>query len=300
MTSMQSSTRFIPLCVAALGVLATGAGAQQAMRLADDQGFEIPSILLERRVDRPDQSPPGLETVTLEELGQWRAAGVDPSWISRRVELPEFDPSLRRLTQNDHPIYIESRATHYTDPRGFELSDSLRFSVGRTTELRDGNISGSQGAIGGVGDDHLPSVAQSEGEYDIYDLSLEWDAMTAGPVTLSLLSGIKAIDANIGKRVSKGDGIEIDSEHRVAALPMVGSGVRWKISNDLSFSGAALTHAIESGDTLIDLNASTDLRISTNVAFVAGYRIIRSTFDVGAVNTELRQEGLFARLEIKF
>lgn len=286
-----------------VATLASGTMAQQAIRFMDDHGSEIPFKLLERPAAKATEpEPPAqLDPMTIAELSELRAAGVDPSWIVRRFEIPGFDPTMRRFTQNDHPLAVESWATHYTDGRGFALNDSLRFSVGRTTALRDGDIAGSQGALGdNSGTDHLASVTQSEGEYDIYDFSLEWDAMSAGPLTLSLLSGFKAIEANIGKRVSTGEGMEIDSEHRVTAMPMVGSGLRWKISDDLSFSGAALTLPIDSGDTLIDFNASTDLRISRNVAFVAGYRIIRSTFDVGDISTELHQEGLFARLEIKF
>ena len=61
-----------------------------------------------------------------------------------------------------------------------------------------------------------------------------------------------------------------------------------------------MSHPIESGDALFDFNAATSLRITRNIGLVAGYRIIRSTFDVGNVSTELTQEGLFARLQISF
>ena len=134
----------------------------------------------------------------------------------------------------------------------------------------------------------------------MYDLSLEWDAISAGPVTISLMSGLKAIEANIGKRVTTNNDTTIEQVNRFTALPMIGSGVRWQINNDLSFSGTALTLPVETGDTLVDFNASTDLRLSKNVGLSAGYRIIRSSFEVGSVNTDVSQEGLFARLQIKF
>lgn len=279
---------------------AQGQGAVEPVDPARDGEYVIPDLLLDRTPLERFESSPTVTPITIDELSSLRAAGADPSWIAQRYDLPSFDPNLRRLTQGDDPLLVESWATHNTSGRGVELASALRFSVGRTTELRDGNISGSQGGIGGGGDDHVASYAQSEGEYDIYDLSLEWDAISAGPVTLSVLSGIKAIEANIGKRVSKAEGTVIESAHRVTAMPMVGSGIRWRINEALSFSGAAITHPIESGDALIDFNASTDLRISQNVGFVAGYRIIRSSFDVDSIETEVEQEGLFARLEIKF
>lgn len=285
-------------------IMCSSAVAQQAMTLEGD--FVIPEMLLKDLAVGTTQSRSTLKRITLMQLSEMRTAGIDPSWIANRFEIPGFDPgyetSLRRYTQNDHPIAIESWATHYTDQRGVRLNDSLSFSVGRTTELRDGNISGSAGTLDNehADDDHVSSLTQSEGEYDIYDLSLEWEAMSAGPVTLSVLSGLKAIEANIGKRVTKDGDTTIDTVNRFAAMPMIGSGVRWKVNDSLSFSGAALTLPIDTGDAFVDFNASTDLRISSNIGFFAGYRIIRSSFGVGSVDTEVNQEGLFARLEISF
>jgi hypothetical protein len=274
--------------------------SQQSVVVSDYDGTPLPSMLLSRDAFQyEDQTTPLLRTLSAEEWTELRASGIDPSWISQSYALPSFDPNLHRATQEDHPIYVESWATHNSNGRGLRLDDDLRFKVGRTTDLSDGNISGSQGALGG--DDQVASITQSEGEYDLYDLSLEWDAIRTGDVEFSVLSGLKAIEANIAKRVKYASGdTQIDSEHRVTLMPMVGSGVRWQISDDLSISGSAITHPIESGDALIDFNAATDLRISRNVGFVAGYRIIRSSFGVGNVDAELTQEGLFARLQISF
>lgn len=293
--------RSMQLIILGLPIAATCsfASAQQAINISDE--FPITSILLMTNQDDDDKHESQLKALTLDELSLMRASGVDPSWINNRILLPEFDPSQHRITQGDHPLTVESWATHYTNPHGVQLNDSVRFAVGRSTELRDGNISGNEGTLDSTsGRDHIPSLAQSEGEYDIYDISLEWDAFKAGPVTLSLLSGLKAIEANIGKRITKNGDTSIDSVHRFTALPMVGSGIRWQISDNLSFSGAALTHPVETGDALMDFNASTDLRISNNIGLITGYRIIRSSFDVGTVRTDLTQEGLFARLEISF
>ena len=299
------------------------ANAQQAIDVNDD--FALPDLILDQVNDqRADQiadqivdqiigpysgslsnthtaRSSSLETISIEQLSIMRSTGIDPSWISDRLEIPEFDLTLHRLTQGDHPFTIESWATGLTDHRGMQINDSLIFSVGRTTALRDGNIAGNAGTLNtDTSGEHVPSLAQAEGEYDIYDIALEWEAIKAGPVTFSLLSGIKAIEANIGKPVTINGDTTTDIERRFAALPMVGSGIHWQISENFSFSGAALTLPIETGDALIDFNASTDLRISSNIGFVTGYRIIRTSFDVGSVSSDLTQEGLFARLEISF
>ena len=284
--------------------------AQQAISIDDD--FVLTDIIFDTQPVERRRGAGTLEPITHQQLGELRSHGIDPSWIasssSSDFELPRFDPRTQhdqRLTQNDHPIYIESWVTRHQSDRGVRLNDSLSFSVGRTTELRDGNISGSAGTLKGNGQDdnsgeRISSLTQDEGEYDVYDLSLEWDAINAGPVTISVLSGLKAIEANIGKRVTVNGDTRMDTTHRFAALPMVGSGVRWEISDALSFSSAALTHPIETGDALIDFNASTDLRISNNIDFSAGYRIIRSSFEVGSIDTDVHQEGLFARIQIDF
>lgn len=293
--------------ISVLGMLAwcvAPASAQHAADLSGQLDRVFPSINLldQDSLDFDKNLEPLFEPWSAEELAALRASGVDTSWIAKSFAIPQFNPTLRRVTQSDHPLTIESWAVHHNEDRGIAISDTLRFNVGRTTDLSDGNIAGSSGGFGGSGNaDHIASIAQSEGEYDLYDLALQWDAVEAGPVRLSLLSGVKAIESNIAKRVKDAAGnSSIDSEHRVTALPMVGSGVSWQISDDFSFRGSATTHPIESGDALIDFNAATNLRITRNIGFVAGYRIIRSTFDVGDVSTELTQEGLFARLQISF
>lgn len=284
--------------------LAGPALAQQSITdTIDDDALWVPSMMLaDGSYFKDTFSRDRLVPISAEQLTEFRSSGVDPSWIDARFELPSFEPTLRRVTQSDHPVYVESWATHHSsDTPVLRLDDSLSFNVGRTTALRDGNIAGSAGGLGNSGNDHVASVTQSEGEYDLYDLSLAWNALKTDDVSFSFLSGLKAIDANIAKRVKgAGGSTSIDSEHRAVLMPMVGSGVRWNVSEDFAITGSALTHPIESGDALIDFNAATDLRITRNVDFTAGYRIIRSNFDVGSVNTELTQEGLFARLQIRF
>ncbi len=283
-----------------LMALCSSSYAQQAIGL--DDTFVPSSPLLTHPISILEKTYPPLNHFSLLELNEFRVVGFDPSWIISEPDLPSFDPQFhRRTAQGDYPMMVESWATQYTGAQGMQLNDSVRFSVGRTTELRDGNISGNTGILStGNSNEHISSLTQSEGEYDVYDLALEWEAINAGPVTLSVLSGLKAIEANIGKRITKGNDTTIERVNRVAAVPMIGSGLHWQINNTVSFSGAALTHPTQAGNALIDFNASTDLKLSTNVMFSAGYRILRSSFEVGSVDTDIDQEGLFARIEISF
>lgn len=287
-----------------LASIATGAQqtwAQQALDPNDSYTLPLPSMLIDLgEIEADVRSRFNSFSLTPEDISAMRASGIDPSWIAYRSDIPEFSPTLGRTSQGLDPLFVEAWADHHSDRRGLALSDTLRFKVGRTTDLSDGNISGSNGALGNNAN-NVASITQSEGEYDIYDLSLQWDALETGSVKLTLLSGLKAIEADIAKRVQDSSGnTSIDTANRVAAIPMVGSGVSWQITDDFSIRGSALTHPVETGDTLIDFNAATDLRISRNIAFVAGYRIIRSNFEVGGIDTDITQEGLFARLQISF
>ncbi len=284
--------------------LAHAQHASPTMNLEGD--FVLPASGVDYPISMFEKSDPLMDRFSLIELNEFRVAGFDLAWIADPFVLPRFNPQLHhRVLQADdllmRPVTIESLTTQYADAQGMQLNDSVRFSVGRTTELRDGNISGNAGVLNtGAANEHISSLTQSEGEYDVYDLALEWEAISAGPVTLSVLSGLKAIEANIGKRVTKDNDTTIERVNRVAAVPMIGSGLRWQINESFSFSSAALTHPTQAGDALIDFNASTDLRLSTNVMFSAGYRVLRSSFEVGAVETDIDQKGLFARIEISF
>lgn len=291
----------LPMSVMMIGSLLTSAASAQPnyIDVIDFNGdYVLNDIYFDQRSAQSDR-PTNLTPISMDELSELRSAGVDPSWIADRFELPDFHPSDVRLTQGDHPVSVESWANQHTAGNGVDLGDSINFSVGRTTELRDGNISGSQGSLD-QGNEHLPSLAQAEGEYDMYDIALEWRAVDAGPVSFSVISGLKAIEANIGKPISKGGLSTTETVHRFTAMPMIGSSVRWEINPDISFSSSALTHPTDTGNSLIDFNASTDLRLTQNMDFSAGYRIIRSSFEVGSVDTDVSQEGLFARLQISF
>jgi len=257
---------------------------------------------------RINRSYPMSEPISDEQLDNLLASltnnWFDPYSPTSGFQLNTLEDTMLKLDEPGLDLVIDSIdvwMNNATTNAGINQSNSLNFSVDRNTELRDGNISGSERMLDSNPiRDHVASIAQNEGEYDIYDLSLEWQALRAGPVTVSMLSGMRAIEANIGKRVTANGSTSFETVNRFTAVPMVGSGLRWQINDAFSFSSSALTHPIETGDALLDINASTDLRISTNIGFSAGYRMTKSSFSVGSVDTEYDQEGLFARLKISF
>ncbi len=251
-----------------------------------------------------DSSPSTIDTTPFDNHARdvtptrLRMQGIDLSQIpASPFDLPSFS--------GGHTLYTNwerSPLISLTSPSdGLTLGSSIRFDVGRSTALRDGGIAGSHGTVlTDSPDDQLPSIAQSEGEYDLYDLTLSWEAVSTGPFQLNLISGVKAIDGNINKRVTTNGVTTLQDARRVAALPIIGTGIQWHINDRFSISGSAQTHPINGSGSIVDINAMTAYSITDSMDLSIGYSMIRSTFDIGAVGTELSQEGLFARLQIRF
>ncbi len=230
-------------------------------------------------------------------LSLLRADGVEIGWIEGMFKVPEFRGA--RVM----PDVLRFEAPWLDPNAGTTLGtgQSVRFEVDRGTLLRDGGISGKAGMVGG--DDglmRLASLASGEGEYDIYDLSLTWDAYKPGPFTLSVIGGLKAIDARIGRTVERDGSATFEDARGVVAVPIIGGGIAWKISEDMTLFGSASTQTFDSAGSVVDLSAETSIRFSPNIGFSAGYQFIRSAIEVQSMDAELEREGLFARLQIRF
>jgi len=240
--------------------------------------------------------------LSTEQLMELRSMGADIDLIKSSETIPELSSSSFQTNPALDTGIIEHvlNASNYTSNYAASSEGNMRFSVGRNTTLNDGNIAGSSVSLPGDRNS-ISTMTQSEGEYNFYDMAVEWKAASTGKVDLSFTSGVTAIQANVSKRVQSGGTTTIyDATNRVIAVPTIGSSVRWKISNDWSLTGNATTQSLNMGSSLIGFNAQTDWRISDRIGLSAGYQILRSEFDFGAVTSDLNQEGLFARLQIQF
>ncbi len=247
--------------------------------------------------NQQDNKPSRISITTLK-LTDLRAQGADIDLVQSRTPSTAFQMSINGLARDIESESIEQ--LYYTTNSIKSTNTDLRFSVDRNTTFNDGDISGSTGSLPGT-DTSVASMTQREGEYNFYEMEVEWKAASAGALDFSLTSGVTAIEANVSKSVQNGGGSEIlDATHKVIAVPTIGSAVRWNISRDWSLTGEATTQSLNVGSSLIGFNAKSDWRISDRIGLSAGYQIIRSEFDLGAVTTDLNQEGLFARLQIRF
>ena len=250
----------------------------------------------DQRISNPYQ--PKRVMFSTAQLAQLRAQGADTNLIQSSPTTPTFNPLSPDIVA---PIDDDSIQYLYESTNAIRSSDEgVIFSFDRNTMLNDGNIAGNTGSLPGS-DGTISTMTQREGEYNFYEMQMEWKAASTGAVDFSLTSGVTAIEANVSKQVNAGGTTDmISATHKVIAVPTIGSEVKWNISRDWTLTGTATTQSLNMGSSLVGFNAQTDWRISDRVGLSAGYQIIRSKFDLGAVTTDLNQEGLFARLSIKF
>lgn len=296
-------TSFICATVCGVAGLACSAPGYVGARVAVHPDFEY-SMQTSGVGGSFDVFDPAEAQVPASRYAEMRAMGADVE-MTRRDELnPEYSVGGFSKIQNWTTDGLDSAGVfgdllNVSDGK-LSPGSNMRFTVGRNTTLNDGNIAGTAGSLPGQGDS-VASMTQREGEYNFYDMLVEWQAATSGPVEFSLTSGVTAIEANVSKQVNSGGTSTIhDVSHRVIAVPTIGSAVTWNISQDWSLTGKATTQSINIGSSLVGFNAQTDWRISDRVGLSAGYQILRSEFDLGAVTSDLHQEGLFARLQIRF
>lgn len=235
-------------------------------------------------------------TRTLDVLSAMRVEGIDPERASdSTTNTPTSTSTLigfdGTVIENAYAPRIDSIAS-----LADSADSSLRFRVDRNTTLIDGGIGG--GSLTSPENSNVASLTQGSGTYNLTDMELQWSSGSEGPFDVVFLSGITAIEA---QRVSLGEARDSSEiQRQVIAVPTIGSAVRWDISDSLSFSGQATTQSLDLGSSLLGFQAKTDWRLSDRVGLSAGYQIIRSEFDLGTVSRDLSQEGLFARLQIKF
>ncbi len=175
------------------------------------------------------------------------------------------------------------------------------FHAGRSTTFIDG----------GLGDDvfifdealrrhRSPGYYERDAEFDVYDLSLSRDAWSDGPLTVSLLGGVRTVSVQAVRRAE--DSLYPDGEHAdgFVPVPVVGTGVRLDLLPGLYVAGAAATHTIPDYATMLDLTAQAGLQLHPNAVFQAGYQSVYSSVTVDRLEQRFDEEGFFARLRISF
>ncbi|MBX3321590.1 MAG: hypothetical protein KF757_01230 [Phycisphaeraceae bacterium] len=229
---------------------------------------------------------------------------------------PPFDPNLdggefgTRGTVHLNPVSRRLRWDgQLIGPVNIELlaaeRDLYEFSgvrVGRAMFLADGGFSDDTNTFG---DESLYSILRDTGEFDLYDISLEMYTLGNDELALKMISGFRAIRAHVGQTTtstdSGGNTISTYNKRRgMVAVPVVGAGVEWNPAPRFSLEGSAVSHAIDNQGTYLDLTAEAKIQFTHNIDFITGYQFVRSVMEVRDIEAELADNGLFARLQIRF
>lgn len=234
-------------------------------------------------------------TRTLDEFSAMRVKGVDTKLVNTAGD-DALTPSPVAIGFSGSIIADQNDLASLVSGYPSSTDSNLRFHVDRNTTFNDGGIGG--GSLSSPSSTSIASLTQGSGTYNLTDMELQWSSGAEGPLDFVFLSGITAIEA---QQVSLGEARDSSEiQRQVVAVPTIGSAVRWDISDTLSLSGQATTQTLDLGSSLLGFQAKTDWRLSDRVGLSAGYQIFRSEFNLGAYSRDLSQEGLFARLQIKF
>ncbi len=189
----------------------------------------------------------------------------------------------------------------------FDFGPSVRLHFDRPTSLRDGGIGGAQIALSNEAtEDRIYGYENSQGQFDLYDISLRWNTISSGPVSFSLIGGVKAISTDVTEGINEYDSggnhitTRSEDEYRMVPVPIVGGSLRWDVSDTVYFEGAAATHTIPDGNTLLDFTAETGIDFSPTVGLRAGYTYVRTAVELDQFDARLTQSGVFARVQISF
>ena len=227
--------------------------------------------------------------------------------------------TLTLSTKDAGGAWLESDSAAYFDDdalsqiiegerrEAFDFGPSVRLHFDRPTSLRDGGIGGSNTSFENAqSEDRFYGFENSQGQFDLYDISLRWNALSPGPVSFSLIGGVKAVSTDVTEGIAEYDSrgnhvsTRAEDEYRMVPVPIVGGSFRWDVGETFYFEGTAQTHTIPDGNTLLDFTAETGFDFSPTVGLRAGYTYVRTAVELDQFDARLTQSGVFARVQISF
>ncbi|MFT5423957.1 MAG: hypothetical protein ACI89L_001749 [Phycisphaerales bacterium] len=257
-----------------------------------------------------DTQHPDLHSSTSLDLGLHpESAGQHNEAEPRLLLADAIEPVSFRLLRETHDSLAQTGASAIaaaSDDEDLRLSPTVSMNLGRNSALLDGGIAAQRG----VTSDPLRGFAGADGDFDLYNLSLRWAALSPGPIELGLLGGVRAIQSVGGmwrtevQPAGPADRSAFtetyDQDRSTVTLPVVGGDLRLRLTDGVTLSTSATTHSSGSSDTFFDMVMETSFDLGSGIGFHAGYQEVRSVFDESGLAEPISQSGLFARLTIQF
>lgn len=227
-------------------------------------------------------------------------------FLSAAIEPVSFRALRRADLLTDEGLINNSTANGTPANDDLRLSPSVSMIVGRHSALLDGGIAAERG----MKSDPLRGFAGVDSNFDLYDLSLRWEALSPGPLELGLLGGVRAIQSvggmwrtearPVGPSAPLGITETYDDDRNMHTLPVLGGDVRFHVTDGVTLSTSATTHSSGSSEAFFDMIMQTSFNLGGGVGFHAGYQEVRSAFDDTGLSEPINESGLFARLTIQF
>lgn len=143
-------------------------------------------------------------------------------------------------------------------------------------------------------------------DLDIYNAEFAYDAIEAGPLTVTFGFGVRvfdfsatltgiATDPNTGQSQTQTESVEA-----IVPLPFPGIGVRWDLTKRFYLRGAL--RGIYAGDygNYFDAVGEVGFDITRNVGLYGGYRWMHAEADVSDVRFNVDLDGPYVGVEVRF
>lgn len=176
----------------------------------------------------------------------------------------------------------------------FTLSDALAFDFGKSGFDRGrtpiGRAAVAPGQLAPPGDPRANGL-------DLYDASLRWNAFRLNPLTLSVLSGVRAVSY-----LARFDDPAAQRERAgMAMTPVVGVGARFNLRENLALSGGGAWRVGEDrGDKYFGLTAELAIDLTRALGLSVGYERMHAELADGVLGAQLNRDLVFARLRLRF
>lgn len=269
--------------------------------------FGIPALgQQEPPAETPAKAPDEASSESTESKVNEDAVAL-PVDVTEQSELWELliDQDLSKTVSRDRALDVQSGGNDPVPLRQgseIKLRDGLRLDLGMTRfDMEDNpgvdfiSVDPSLGAFGSV-----------DARMKVYDFSLAWDAYQPGPVTLSVLGGVKAVTlrARVNNDLLNDAGAFVGSQrfetNELVPVPVVGGAVKWDISPGAWVRGTGTGHGLGDVGAYLDLTAEAGLRLTNRADMTAGYRFRQGQIDVNQFDADMDASSLFAKLQFRF
>jgi hypothetical protein len=270
--------RFLRCVPVVLGMLATGAAAQEST---------------------------GIYSVARDTTFRLRAAawftGADGSF-----SVGEAIPGTIHDIDLEDTLGLDTDQTVVWATLGFNLGEHRRWHVelGYTGPF---DYEGESDPVSISFNDRIfTGVIESTAELHIYEANLRYDLIQEGPFVLSIGPSVRVFDfeASVeGTATEPGSGTTAfrrEDEETLLPLPGLGVGARWDITPNIFVRGNIAGVYAGGYGNFVDASAEVGWDILTNFGIFAGYRLMHAEADVEDVEFDVDLQGPYAGAELRF